>query len=103
MSVSNSANSVQPRPQLAVVGMSALFPRALNVEEFWANSIAGIQAFRKAPEDRIPSVFVNSEALEAEGVYGNIGAFVDDNLMVNVKGLGLSPRAAQAIDRKSVV
>ena len=103
MSVSNSANSVQPRPQLAVVGMSALFPRALNVEEFWANSIAGIQAFRKAPEDRIPSVFVNSEAVEAEGVYGNIGAFVDDNLMVNVKGLGLSPRAAQAMEPDQVI
>ncbi|SHJ30445.1 Acyl transferase domain-containing protein [Actinomyces denticolens] len=103
MSAVVHSGEVRSRSPLAVVGMSALFPGALNVDEFWANSVAGISAFREAPEDRIPKVFVDAAATGAEGIYGNIGAFVDEGLTVNIEDLGLSPRAARAMEPDQVI
>src|SRR5437764_11670244 len=38
---------------VAIIGMSGRFPRAANVEEFWRNLTAGLDAIRPpAPEDR---------------------------------------------------
>lgn len=99
----STSKDILPRSSLAVVGMSALFPRALNVDEFWANSVVGVSAFREAPENRIPRVFVDADATGAEGVYGNIGAFVDDGLAVNIEGLDLSPHAARAMEPDQVI
>lgn len=103
MSDDNISNDNMSRPALAVVGMSSLFPRSLSVDEFWANSVTGISAFREASEDRMPRTFVDQNASGVEGVYGNIGAFIDEGLAVNVEGLGLSPRAVRAMEPDQVI
>jgi acyl transferase domain-containing protein/enoyl-CoA hydratase/carnithine racemase/acyl carrier protein/SAM-dependent methyltransferase len=37
------------RPEIAVIGMSGMFPKAENVDDFWANLVAGVDAVEELP------------------------------------------------------
>ncbi|MCM3926443.1 hypothetical protein ND748_32830, partial [Frankia sp. AiPs1] len=39
-------------PPIAVVGMSALFPGAGDLDTFWRNIVGGVDAIRGLPRDR---------------------------------------------------
>ena len=46
---SSTAETFPTQPPLAVVGISALFPKASNAEEFWSNIRRGIDAITEIP------------------------------------------------------
>jgi len=38
------------QPPLAIVGLSALFPKAENLDQFWSNIRRGVDAITEVPE-----------------------------------------------------
>jgi len=82
---------------VAIVGMSARYPGARNVEEFWRNLSDGVESVRfYSPEELraagiAPRVFEQPDYVPADG-------FLDDFDLFDAALFGLSPREAQVTD-----
>jgi enediyne polyketide synthase len=50
-----------PNLSIAIIGMACEFPGAHSPEELWENVLAGRRFFRKAPPERLPSEYFDSD------------------------------------------
>jgi enediyne polyketide synthase len=66
-----------PMPPIAVVGMSAWYPGAKDLGEFWGNVVARRRAFRRFPESRLGADYRSPDPLAPDRTYVERGAFVD--------------------------
>jgi myxalamid-type polyketide synthase MxaB len=83
--------------EIAIIGMSGRFPRALNVDEFWRNLAAGIDAIRPpTPEDRADA------RLKPEVVhhpnYVEPAYFLDGVKLFDAEFFGFTPAEARITD-----
>jgi enediyne polyketide synthase len=51
------------KPSIAIIGMACEFPGAHSPEELWQNVLAGRRFFRKAPTERLPREYFDSDPL----------------------------------------
>ena len=93
----SSSDSFEHLGQIAVVGISARFPGARNVEQFWKNLSDGVESVS----------FFSDEELAAEGIpeavfrnpkYVRAKAILEDVEMFDAAFFGINPREAQIID-----
>lgn len=86
----NQSNQVS-QDDIAIVGMSGIFPKSNNVEEFWQHLINAEDLIDSVPEDR--------EDILQDPVSKNIkGGFVDRVADFDAKFFKISPREASSID-----
>ncbi|MFT7560930.1 MAG: acyl transferase domain-containing protein [Flavobacteriales bacterium] len=83
---------------VAVVGMSCIFPGAENVTKFWDNIVDKKSAIQDAPEHRIPKKFYdpNTNAVDRHSVIK--GGFVDEFLMFDPIEFGMVPNSVKGTE-----
>ena len=86
-----------PIESIAIIGMSARFPKARDIAEFWRNLCDGVECID----------FFSDEELRAEGVdeallknpnYVKAGALLEDAAYFDAPFFGYSPREAEIMD-----
>ena len=88
------------KPPIAVVGMGGIFPGAPDLDRFWANIAAGVDASREVPPDRwvLDSARAHDpEVGAADKVYSTRGCFVED-FHLDMRDLDLDPDVVAALD-----
>ena len=90
--------NVNPR-DIAVIGYSCRFADADNVDEFWANLVAGKASFKPVPEDRWNhESFYSDHSRKADKTYAKSGAFIDDVSSFPAFHFGIAPRRVETMD-----
>ena len=90
---------MNPSPQIAIVGIGALFPGSTDVAQFWNHVRAGHDLTREVPPGRwpLPTQAVYSKTPASDRVYSTHGCFVDDYTF-NPAGLNLSSALLAGLD-----
>ena len=63
---------------VSIVGMSCIFPGAGNLDDYWNNIVAGVDAISEVPAHRWDPVYYQPESDAVDRFYCNRGGFVDD-------------------------
>ncbi len=91
---------MKSRAPIAVVGMGGIFPGAANLDRFWANIAAGVDASREVPSGRWvldPASAYDPEVGRADKVYSTRGCFIED-FHLDKRDLDLDPDVVTALD-----
>ncbi|NUR60147.1 MAG: SDR family NAD(P)-dependent oxidoreductase [Catenulispora sp.] len=84
---------------IAVIGMSARFPDAPDLDRFWANLVAGRDSVREIPGDRWDvEAFFDPDPQAAGKTYSKWGSILDDAAEFDPDFFGISPREARLMD-----
>lgn len=82
---------------VAIIGMSARFPRSRNVQEFWGHLLAGDDLISDLTEDELRLAGVNAATL-ADPSYVRRGSAIENAESIDAELFGLSPREAAIVD-----
>jgi acyl transferase domain-containing protein/phosphopantetheinyl transferase len=66
------------KTEVAVIGMSCIFPGAGNVETFWQNILNKVDSTQIVPPDRIDPVHFDKQTSGVDRFYCNRGGFIPD-------------------------
>jgi len=91
------------QPPLAVVGLSALFPKAANVDEFWSNIRRGVDAITEVPATHWnPEDYFDSNQKTPDMTYARRGGFLSP-VPFDPLEFGISPNNLEAIDTSQLL
>ncbi len=94
-----SRAAAQSDNAVAIVGVSAAFPKAQDVESFWQNLKAGRRAITEIPSDRWDwRALMGDPKSEAGKTDIRWGGFLDDIAGFDPLFFGISPREAECMD-----
>ena len=104
MTIKQPSPSASPQqPPLAVVGLSALFPKAANAEEFWSNIRRGVDAITEVPDSHWnPEDYFDSNPKTPDMTYARRGGFLSP-LPFDPLEFGISPNNLEAIDTSQLL
>ena len=91
---------MKSRFRIAVVGMGGIFPGAPDLDRFWANIAAGVDASREVSRNRWvidPARAHDSEIGRADKVYSTRGCFIED-FHLDLRNLDLDLDVVAALD-----
>lgn len=92
---------------IAVIGMSGIFPGAGNLQAFWQNISAGVDAIETVPENRMGSLFFEENGpAAAEAVdrfYCRRGGFIDQYAEFDPVKFGILPLAVEGIEPEQLL
>ncbi|MGL5083574.1 MAG: beta-ketoacyl synthase N-terminal-like domain-containing protein [Microcoleaceae cyanobacterium] len=77
---------------IAIIGMSALFPGAPDLKTYWQNIVNGTSAIREAPEDWLGPYF-DPDSTENDRIYNRKGGFIGDLAEFNPLEFGIMPNS----------
>lgn len=81
---------------IAIVGMAGIYPDAEDVDQFWANILAGHDAVREAPQDWLgASDLFAPESSELMKIYTRRGGFLGDLSRFNPAEFGTMPLSVE--------
>lgn len=80
---------------IAIIGMSGIFPGAPDVPTYWSNILAKVEAIREAPEAWIgdPSIFDPDCPPESQKIYTKLGGFLGELAGFDPRPFGTMPVA----------
>ncbi|WP_051898502.1 type I polyketide synthase [Sciscionella sediminilitoris] len=78
---------------VAIVGMAALFPGSGNLDSYWANLRAGVDAITEVPAGRWDTTKREHPEDAAELVYCRRGGFIDEHAEVDLTRFGIMPNS----------
>ncbi|MCP4130963.1 MAG: AMP-binding protein [bacterium] len=85
--------------QIAIVGMSGIFPKSKDLDEFWAHLEAGDDCISEIPKDRFNWEDYYGNSLEEENKMSTKRAgFIDDIDKFDTLFFNISPREAELMD-----
>jgi acyl transferase domain-containing protein/phosphopantetheinyl transferase len=91
-----------PRPtDVAIVGMAALFPGAADLESYWRNIVAGVDAVTDVPASRWDAEYYDPDAWAhpaSDRFYCRRGGFVDDLASFEPAAFGIMPVAVEGTE-----
>ncbi|WP_437595490.1 SDR family NAD(P)-dependent oxidoreductase [Sorangium sp. So ce590] len=92
--------SRRPRPSsvIAIVGMSARFPRSPDVDAFWENLRGGRDCIEEIPAERWDHRRYFEETPQPDRTYGKWGGFIEDVACFDPMFFNISPREAEQMD-----
>ena len=91
------------QPPLAIVGISALFPKASNTEEFWSNIRRGVDAITEVPASHWnPDDYFDENQKTPDMTYARRGGFLSP-LAFDPLEFGISPNNLEAIDTSQLL
>ncbi len=83
---------------IAIIGMSANFPKANNVENFWHNILNYVDAIEEIPQNHFNwKNYYSSNKTERDKIYSKWGGFLDYSEF-NPKSYGIPPKSLPFID-----
>jgi len=85
-------NSETLSPDIAIIGMSAMFPGARNLREYWQNILNKVDAVQDAP-DEIASPYFDPNSSENDRIYTRKGGFLGDLAEFNPVEFGIMPNS----------
>ena len=98
-----SSEMTSTQPPLAVVGISALFPKAANTEEFWSNIRRGVDAITEVPATHWnPEDYFDQNQKSPDMTYARRGGFLSP-LPFDPLEFGISPNNLEAIDTSQLL
>jgi acyl transferase domain-containing protein len=83
---------------VAIVGMACVFPGAPDLETYWRNLQAGVDAITDLPDGRWDPVFYDPSSTAADRFYCRRGGFVDAFATFDPLRYGIMPAAAQGAE-----
>ncbi|MGS5020735.1 SDR family NAD(P)-dependent oxidoreductase [Paenibacillus sp. JJ1683] len=97
---------LQPQPKaaggtgdIAIIGLSGMYPEAENVEEFWNNLRNGKDCITEIPKERWDhSIYFDEEGSKSGKAYSKWGGFIKGVDQFDPKFFNISPREAEIID-----
>jgi len=99
----NTSEPLPTQPPLAVVGLSALFPKAANLDEFWSNIRRGVDAITEVPETHWdPNDYFDENQKTPDMTYARRGGFLSP-LPFDPLEFGISPNNLEAIDTSQLL
>ncbi|HEY9600760.1 MAG TPA: beta-ketoacyl synthase N-terminal-like domain-containing protein [Allocoleopsis sp.] len=84
-------------PDIAIVGMSALFPGAKDLQHYWQNIFNRVDAVREAPDEWVGSYF-DPNSSESDRIYTRKGGFLGELAEFNPAEFGIMPNSVDGID-----
>ena len=71
--------SIGVEKDIAVIGMSSLFAKSVNLDEYWKNIVEEINCITEVPEDRwkINDYYADNPG-EPDKTYSKVGGFIPD-------------------------
>ncbi len=103
MTMTQPATLSPTQPPLAVVGLSALFPKATNAEEFWSNIRRGVDAITEVPDSHWnPDDYFDENQKSPDMTYARRGGFLSP-LPFDPLEFGISPTNLEAIDTSQLL
>ena len=72
------AHEYQQTDDIAVIGMSCIFPSAPNVQAYWENIISKVSAITDPPEDSWTNVVYDPDSRENDRIYCKRGGYLGD-------------------------
>ena len=98
-----SLDKTSTQPPLAVVGISALFPKAATTEEFWSNIRRGVDAITEVPATHWnPDDYFDQNQKTPDMTYARRGGFLSP-LPFDPLEFGISPNNLEAIDTSQLL
>ncbi|MDR0429520.1 MAG: 4'-phosphopantetheinyl transferase superfamily protein [Tannerellaceae bacterium] len=82
---------------IAIVGMSCIFPGAQNIDQFWYNLKNGVDSIIEAPAERIDPMYFQKGEDAYDRFYCNRGGFLDIPMIDPMK-YGFLPIAAKGME-----
>jgi acyl transferase domain-containing protein/phosphopantetheinyl transferase (holo-ACP synthase) len=79
---------------VAIVGMAAIFPGAPDLDTFWSNLVAGVDAVTPVPPERVDHVFFDAELTGRDHFYCDRGGFIDARTPFDPSEFGIMPVTA---------
>jgi len=87
-----------PEHAVAVIGLNGRFPGARNVEEFWANLVAGRETIRFFPDEELARNDYDFESVRNKPNYVKARGVLDDVEMFDARFFNFNPREASVLD-----
>ena len=83
---------------IAIIGIGAIMPGALNKDEFWQNIIQGKNSIIEVPKDRWdPDLFYSADRTQPDKTYSKIGGFITGYKFNSLK-YKIPPAVAKQMD-----
>jgi acyl transferase domain-containing protein len=90
--------------EIAIVGMSVLFPGAPDLRSYWRNLVNGVDSITEVPEDRWdPGYYRPSEPARADRFYCHRGGFVDEYADVDPARFGIMPNSVAGAEPDQLI
>jgi acyl transferase domain-containing protein/phosphopantetheinyl transferase (holo-ACP synthase) len=83
---------------IAVVGMSALFPGAPDLDSFWRNLVDGHDSITDAPADRWDPVYYDPAGTGPDRFYCRRGGFLGELATFDPQPFGIMPNAVDGVE-----
>ncbi len=83
---------------IAVVGMSALFPGAPDLDSFWRNLVDGRDSITDTPADRWDPVYYDPAGTGPDRFYCRRGGFLGDLATFDPQPFGIMPNAVDGVE-----
>lgn len=83
---------------IAVVGMSCVFPGAPDLEHYWNNIKNKVNAIQEAPPNRIDKVFFDANSKEIDRLYTTRGGFIDEYVNFDPIEFGIVPKTVEGTE-----
>ena len=89
---------VSKSTDVAVIGMSGIFPDAADLDEFWRNIVFGRDSITEVPAERWPvDLFYDPNAKDTDHVVSKWGGFID-KVDFDALEFGITPQSLAAIE-----
>lgn len=85
------------KTDIAIIGMSCIFPGAEDVAAFWQNIINKVDSTQTVPADRIDPVHFDSDATGVDRFYCNRGGFIPE-FVFDPANFGILPLAVEGTE-----
>jgi acyl transferase domain-containing protein/NAD(P)H-dependent flavin oxidoreductase YrpB (nitropropane dioxygenase family)/NAD(P)-dependent dehydrogenase (short-subunit alcohol dehydrogenase family) len=88
---------------IAIVGLSCVFPESDDVREYWQNILNRRYAIREIPKERFDvDVYFNADRRARDKVYSRWGGFIND-VVIDPMKFGMPPSSLPSIDPLQLV
>lgn len=88
----------RPDCDVAIIGMSCIFPGAGDLDTFWSNIESGHDAIREVPPQRWEPDFYDPDSKEVNRVYCRRGGFIDELAAFDALHWGIMPLTVEACE-----
>lgn len=85
------------KTDVAIVGMSCVFPGARDIETFWQNIINQVDSTQTVPDNRIDPVHFDTASVGVDRFYCNRGGFIPE-IEFNAAHFGILPLAVEGTE-----
>lgn len=97
LALSQEGPDAQQSADIAIIGMAGRFPGARNIDEFWANLVAGEESIRRLSDEELLRAGASRRDLESPD-YVKACPVLPDIDQFDAAFFGLSPRDASVMD-----